>query len=90
MANGPTGGAPAQLTAPSADAGEVIRQQAMQQDFGVLRLVVAAIGIALIAAIVGIVFLVWSNKELPEGLVAIGSGAVGALATMLVRGGTGR
>jgi uncharacterized integral membrane protein len=75
---------PAQLTAPEATAHEVIRQQAVNQDFVVMRLVVTGLVIAIILAVIGVSFLSYWEKEVPEGLIAIGSGATGALATMLV------
>lgn len=54
-------------------------------DFIVLRLAVSGLILALLGAIVGVVVLTYANKDIPEGVIAIASAAVGALATMLVR-----
>lgn len=64
---------------------EVIRQQATSQDYVVLRLAVVGLIIATVFALVGTVLLSWFGKAAPDGVVAIGSAGVGALATMLVR-----
>jgi uncharacterized integral membrane protein len=76
----------AQLPTPeTATATEVIRQQVSSQDYVVLRFAVLGLMLAILVALVGVVFLAWQDKELPDGIVAIGSASVGALATMLVR-----
>jgi uncharacterized integral membrane protein len=69
----------------SATATEVIRQQVSSQDYVVLRFAVLGLMLAIIVSLVGVIFLAWQGKELPDGIVAIGSASVGALATMLVR-----
>jgi hypothetical protein len=66
-------------------ASEVIRQQATSQDYVVLRLAVVGLIIATVMALIGTIFLTWYGKSPPDGVVAIGSAGVGALATMLVR-----
>lgn len=77
---------PPQLPTPeSATATEVIRQQVTSQDYVVLRLAVAGLILATLVSLVGVVALAAYGKELPDGIVAIGSASVGALATMLVR-----
>lgn len=73
------------LPAPNASATEVIRQQATSQDYVVLRLAVIGLIIATVFALAGTVLLSWYGKAAPDGVVAIGSAGVGALATMLVR-----
>lgn len=70
---------------PTAPASEVIRQQATAQDYVVLRLAVAGLILATIIALVGTVLLSWYDKSVPDGVIALGSAGVGALATMLVR-----
>lgn len=70
---------------PSAPASEIIRQQATAQDYVVLRLAVVGLIVATALALIGTVFLIWDGKSAPDGVVAIGSAGVGALATMLVR-----
>lgn len=76
----------AQLVGPAeATATEVIRQQVLSQDYLVLRFAVLGLILAIVIALAGVIFLSSSGKELPDGIVAIGSAAVGALATMLVR-----
>lgn len=68
-----------------ASASEVIRHQAVTQDFTVLRFAVYGLIVANVIALVGVLVLVGIGKEAPEGIIAIGSASVGALATMLVR-----
>lgn len=70
---------------PTAPPGDVIRQQATSQDYVVLRLAVVGLIVATILALAGTVILTWAGKTAPDGVVAIGSAGVGALATMLVR-----
>lgn len=70
---------------PTASSADVIRQQATSQDYVVLRLAVIGLIIATVFALVGTVLLSWYGKAAPDGVVAIGSAGVGALATMLVR-----
>ena len=70
---------------PTATPTEVIRQQATSADYVVLRLAVVGLIIATVLALAGTVFLIWSGRSAPDGVVAIGSAGVGALATMLVR-----
>lgn len=77
---------PQTLTPPPTSApSEVIRQQATAQDYVVLRLAVVGLIIATVAALLGTIFLIWNGRQAPDGVVAIGSAGVGALATMLVR-----
>ena len=73
------------IPAASAPPSEVIRQQSTAQDYVVLRLAVVGLIIATVLALAGTVFLIWSGRAAPDGVVAIGSAGVGALATMLVR-----
>lgn len=73
------------LPAPNASPTEVIRQQATSQDYVVLRLAVIGLIVATVFALAGTVLLSWYGKAAPDGVVAIGSAGVGALATMLVR-----
>jgi hypothetical protein len=70
---------------PTASPTEVIRQQATSQDYVVLRMAVIGLIMATIVALVGTCVLTWFEKAAPDGIVAIGSAGVGALATMLVR-----
>lgn len=70
---------------PTATSTDVIRQQATSQDYVVLRLAVVGLIIATVFALVGTILLSWYGKAAPDGIVAIGSAGVGALATMLVR-----
>lgn len=73
------------IPAPAAAPADVIRQQATSQDYVVLRLAVIGLIIATAISLVGTIVLVWNQKAAPDGVVAIGSAGVGALATMLVR-----
>lgn len=85
----PASGVPpptAQLVGPAeATATEVIRQQVLSQDYLVLRFAVLGLMLAIVMTLAGVVYLASVEKELPDGIVAIGSASVGALATMLVR-----
>lgn len=63
---------------------EVIQQQVVSQDYSVLRLAVVGLILAILLSLAGVVYLTFAERNLPEGLTAIGSAAVGALATMLV------
>lgn len=58
-------------------------EQLAQQDFVVLRLI--AVGLAMVALVtaVGIMVLAGLDQDMPEGALALGSTAVGALATMM-------
>ena len=73
------------IPAASAPPSEVIRQQSTAQDYVVLRLAVVGLILATAIALFGTIFLIWSGRTAPDGVVAIGSAGVGALATMLVR-----
>jgi uncharacterized integral membrane protein len=64
---------------------EVIQQQVVSQDYLVLRVAVYGLIISIVMSIIGVVTLAYLNKELPDGVLAMGSAAVGALSTMLVR-----
>jgi uncharacterized integral membrane protein len=82
----PLPGSGPQLPTPeTATATEVIRQQVSSQDYVVLRFAVIGLMLAILVSLIGVVFLAWAERELPDGIVAIGSASVGALATMLVR-----
>jgi hypothetical protein len=73
------------LTADIATPGEVIQQQSSSQDYVVLRFAVLGLMITIFIALIGVIVLAYQNKEAPDGLVATGGAAVGALATMIVR-----
>ena len=64
---------------------DVIRHKAVTQDFTVLRFAVLGLIVSNVMALLGVVALSILNKEVPEGVIAIGSASVGALSTMLVR-----
>lgn len=71
------------LTGPTSE--QVIQRQTTNQDYVVLRYAVLGLVIAIAATILGVIFLGYQEKPVPDGVVAMGSAAVGALATMLVR-----
>ena len=48
-----------------------------------LRLAVAAVGLITLTTVVAITILLAMGREAPDGLIAIGAGGVGALATLL-------
>ena len=86
MTNGDPTPTPTQLlTSDAADPKDVIVQQRVAQDYGVLRLAVFGLLLALVGVVIGAILLTYAGKELPSAIVALGSAAVGALATMLVR-----
>lgn len=64
---------------------EVIQQQASSLDYQILRYAVLGLVASVVVTLIGVFFLVINETPLPDGLLAIGSTAVGALATMLVR-----
>ncbi len=68
---------------------EVIHQQAVSQDYVVLRFAVLGLIVALAISLVGAIVLTYAGHEIPEGIVAIGSACVGAVSTMLVRSSAG-
>ncbi|MBA7591490.1 hypothetical protein ES708_33648 [subsurface metagenome] len=55
----------------------------LEYDEWIYRIVVLALGSAVVGAIGGAIFLAFQGKNQPEFLVAIGSAAVGALAGLL-------
>lgn len=81
---------PAQLQAPEATPGEVIRQQASTADYMVLRIAVIGLIVAIVLSLSGVIGLSAWARDVPDALIAVGSAAVGALATMLVRPPLGR
>ncbi len=57
--------------------------QPLQSDKWIYRIVVTALGLAVLGSIAGTVVLALHAVNIPEGIVAIGSAAVGALAGLL-------
>lgn len=64
---------------------EVTKRVQSDQDFVVLRLATGALGVLAILVVVMMGFLSLQERTLPDGVMAIGSAAVGALSTLLVR-----
>ena len=54
-----------------------------EKDVLIYRMVVGALGLAVLFTIFGLIALSALGKTVPEGLVALGSAAVGALAGLL-------
>ncbi len=52
-------------------------------DFWIYRIVVLALGLAVLTTLGGGIYLAAIQRPLPDGLVAIGSAAVGAIAGLL-------
>src|SRR5688572_19878263 len=73
------------LAPPSASSQDVIQQQTSAQDYVVLRFAVVGLLAAVVVSLVGVLLLAATNNQTPEGVLAIGSAAVGALSTMLDR-----
>lgn len=64
----------------------------LQTDVWIYRIVVGALALAILGAVGGAILLAMNGRTIPELLLAIGSGAVGALAGLLApspAGGTG-
>lgn len=56
----------------------------LQTDVWIYRMVVAALGLAVLAGVIGAIVLAIAGKPVSEVLVALGSASVGALAGLLV------
>jgi uncharacterized membrane protein YjjP (DUF1212 family) len=62
----------------------ITRLTALQTDRWIYRIVVLALGFGVLAALIGLIALSWKGvATVPDGIVAIGSAAVGALAGLL-------
>jgi len=57
---------------------------ARASDCWIYRMVVGALGLVMIISVVGAIILGMAGKPTPDGLLALGSAAVGALAGLLV------
>lgn len=55
----------------------------LQSDVWIYRLVVGALALAILITVVGAILLAMQGRTVPDVLLAIGSGAVGALAGLL-------
>ena len=55
----------------------------LQNDPWIYRMVVAALGLAVLIGVIGAIILAMAARPIPEVLVALGSAAVGALAGLL-------
>ena len=56
----------------------------MQKDVWLYRIIVAALGLTVVASVVGAITLAMTGQSTPEVLVALGSAAIGGLAGFLV------
>lgn len=54
---------------------------------GTLKLAVKAIGLAVLGIVVATTYLISTGHDVPEGLIAMGAGGIGALSTLLNHGG---
>lgn len=61
----------------------VARPTPLERDEWIYRIVVCALGLAVVIAIIGAILLALYDKKAPDLLLAIGSAAVGALAGLL-------
>jgi hypothetical protein len=69
---------------PQAAEEAITRLTALQTDRWIYRIVVLALGFGVLTAIIGLIILSWKGiATVPDGIVAIGSAAVGALAGLL-------
>jgi len=55
----------------------------LPHDVWVYRMVVAALGLAVLASLIGAIVLAMDGHPTPESLIALGSAAVGGLAGLL-------
>lgn len=55
----------------------------LQTDYWIYRIVVSSLALTIISSIVGTVWLEANNKKVPEILIALGTGSLGALAGIL-------
>jgi hypothetical protein len=62
----------------------------LQSDVWIYRIVVGALALAILGAVGGAILLAMNGRPVPEVLLAIGSGAVGALAGLLAPSPAGR
>lgn len=62
----------------------------LQSDVWIYRIVVLALGLAVLVSVIGAIILAGLRNPIPEILVAIGSAAVGALAGLLAPSPVGR
>jgi hypothetical protein len=62
----------------------------LQSDVWIYRIVVGALALAILSAVGGAILLAMNGRPVPEVLLAIGSGAVGALAGLLAPSPSGR
>jgi hypothetical protein len=62
--------------------GAILRRP-LESDVWIYRIVVLALGLAVLTSIAASTLIAWNGATPPEGLVAIGSAAVGALAGLL-------
>jgi len=62
----------------------------LQTDVWIYRIVVGGLALAILSAVGGAILLAMNGRPVPEVLLAIGSGAVGALAGLLAPSPSGR
>jgi len=55
----------------------------LEWDYWIYRIVVTTLGLAVLGALAGAIYLAAVTKEIPQVLVALGSAAVGALAGLI-------
>jgi len=55
-----------------------------QKDVWIYRIIVAALGLTVVASVIGAITLAMTGQSTPEVLVALGSAAIGGLAGFLV------
>lgn len=55
----------------------------LQTDKWIYRVVVGSLGLLTLITVIGAILLAWTANPLPEGVIALGSAAVGALAGLL-------
>ena len=77
--------APVLTTSSPAEPQEILVQQRVSGDYLILKYAVIGLIITIGVSLAGSLYLASQSKDIPEGILAIGSTSVGALATMLVR-----
>lgn len=62
----------------------------LQTDVWIYRIIVAVLGTTMLSVVVASTLLVFNDKDIPDVLVAIGTGVIGALAGLLAPSPGGR
>lgn len=59
-------------------------QNRLQKDIWLYRMIIAALGLTVIATVIGAILLASTGTSIPDAVVALGSAAIGGMAGFLV------